>query len=495
MLSQRNCRIFPTTIGLLLFLAFTGCKVGPDPVRPYGPVNCSYTQVIPEKGVHQQIGADLADWWCRWNDPVLGELVRQAIACNHSLREAALRIQQARAQVGVTRSELFPQLTADGSYSLSKMAGVSQSVENWRLGTSMSWEIDVFGRLKHYTDAAIADLEVERELYRDTYVILLSDVASNYVTARAYQHQIEVARKNIEIRQNTLRLTREKEGIIGTSSRLDVHQAMGSLQSIEAELPELEAGLRHTLNRLSVLLGLPPGSYVDRLLDPPEPIPEPPEEICIGIPADLLRRRPDIRAAEKQVVAQTERIGGAIGDLYPMFSLVGDFGVNASTFRGLWNSDNISASVSPGFRWNILNFGRYRSNIRLQEFRQKELISAYRQTVLLAAEEVDNTLASYVHEKQRKTKLEQAVLSYGQALLYSEQRYKAGTADFQRVLDSQREKLSYEMQLTVSKASVIGNVITLYRALGGGWNHPLPDASGIFEAPALDPVMAPPAVP
>lgn len=462
---SRKTIIFALSIVPVLF---AGCKVGPEYVRPRTTVACSYTQIVPEKGVHEQIGADLAEWWAGWNDPALQELIYQALACNHSLKEAALRIQQARAQVGVTRSELFPQISADGSYRLSKMAGSSQSFENWSLGTSMSWEIDVFGRLKRYTEAAIADLEVERELYRDTYLILLSDVATNYVLARAYQRQIEIAERNIDIRRNTLDMTLGKVEI-GTSNQLDVNQARGSLESIEAELPDLHANLRHTMNRLSVLLGQAPGSCVDDLLARPAPIPTTPEEICVGIPAELLRRRPDIRAAEKRIVAQTERVGGAVADLYPMFSLVGDFGVNASSFSGLGNSDNIAAGISPGFRWNILNFGRYRSNIRAQEFRQQELVSAYQQTVLLAAEEVDNALASFVHEKQRKEKLVQAVHSYGTALQLAETRYKDGTENFQRVLDSQREKLSFETQLTLSELNSIRNVINLYRALGGGW--------------------------
>lgn len=470
---------------LMLCLSVCACKVGPEYKRPGVPLAENYTQMNPTQGVHLQLGADLANWWTCWNDPALQLLVHEAVRCNHSLKEAALRIQQARAQVGVTRSELFPQLQADGSYTLSKAAGMSGSTENWNLGTSLNWELDFFGRLRHYCDATLMDLEVERELYRDAYIILLADVASYYVTARAYQHQIEVAQENIKIRRHTLRMTQEKLAV-GTSNQLDVQQALGSLQSVEAELPDLQAGLRHTYNRLSILLGLPPGSDVDALLDRKVPIPKAPELICVGMPAELLRRRPDIRAAEKRIIAQTERIGGAIGDLYPIFSLAGHFGVSASTFTGLWNSDSIQASISPGVRWNILNFGRYKSNVRLQEFKQKELILTYQQTVLKAAEEVDNTLASYVHEKERRSKIEQAVQSYTKALQYSEERYRAGTADFQRVLDSQREKLSFQTQLTVSTANVLQQVITLYRALGGGWSHPLPDGTCIsteFTAP------------
>lgn len=471
-----------------------GCKVGPEYKPPQAPVSQTFTQVTPEKGIHLQVGADLADWWSQLNDPILGELVHKAVTNNYSLREAALRVQQARAQVGVTMSELYPQVEADGSYTLSKRAGSGRSSESWQLGTSMSWEIDVFGRLKRYTEAAVADLEVERELYNDTYIILLADVASNYVTARAYQRQIAVAVENIHLRRRTLELTRAQVGV-GRIAELDVRQAEGSLLGVEAELPELEAGLRHALNRLNVLLGMPPGSYADELLRQPAPIPRAPEQLAVGLPAELLRRRPDIRAAEKRIVAQTERVGGAVADLYPMFSLVGDLGVNASSFSGLWKSDNITASVSPGFRWNILNFGRYRSNIRGQEFRQMELIATYQESVLLAAEEVDNALASYAHEKVRCRKLAQAVQTYNHAYQLSEARYETGVVDFLRVLDSQREKLSFETQLTISEANLARSVIELYRALGGGWQHRpgrvadagVPAPENVPPAPALEP--------
>lgn len=481
-------------IFLIIVIFLVGCKVGPDHVSPKAPVLESFTQINPAKGVHLQIGADLTDWWTQLEDPILHELMYQAILCNPSLREAGLRIQRSRANVGVTRSELFPQLSADGSYRLSKNAGSGKSFETWDLGTSMSWEIDVFGRLKRLSNAAIAEMEIEQELYSDTYIILLADVATYYVTARAYQRQIHIARENIKIRQRTLQQTVAKEKV-GTTSQLDISQASGSLASVESELPSLEEGYRHTLNRIGVLLGLPPGSYVDELLSRPGPIPAAPEQIIVGVPADLLRRRPDIRSAEKQIIAQTELVGAAVADLYPTFTLVGDFGVTASTFSGLWNSKNIAAGVSPGFRWNILNFGRYRSNIRAQEFRQQELLSAYQQTVLLAAEEVDNALSTYVNEKDRRIKLAQAVQDYGRATQISEARYEDGTVDFQRVLDSQREKLTYETQLTICESDVILSVIRLYRALGGGWmthGYPCPKPQSVSEsAPTQQPVLAP----
>ena len=461
-------------LGAFGVLTSLGCMIGPDFVRPEAPLASSYTQIDEQKGVQEEICADLTSWWDEFStDPVLSELLWSAAGDlnepggNLGLREIAWRIQESRATIGVTRSELFPQIEADGSYNLQKLPNISGASEQWDLGTSMAWELDFFGRLRRYTEAAVADMEVEMELYRDAYIILLSDIAAGYVNARAYQQQIDIAKKNIEIRTNTLALTTELQRV-GTSSQLDIHQAQGSLESVEAELPDLEAQYRSTLNRLSVLTGNPPGA-VDELFAETRPIPEAPSAILVGIPAELIRRRPDIRAAEQRLIAQNARIGGAEGDLYPIFSLNGNFGIQAETFSGLWNSDSITAGVTPGFRWNIFNFGRYRSNVRLQEYAFQELAAAYQQTVLSAAEEVDNSLSDYINDKERSGKLDAAVESYRLALKYSEERYRNGTSDFQRVLDSQREMLVYELSAVKCKAETTIDVIELYRALGGGW--------------------------
>jgi len=471
--AEMERRIF---LKLALFspLWAAGCTVGPDYARPKVLVGDSYTQIDPDQGVKEEICADLTAWWSEFSaDPVLNRLLWEAAGNssrtgnNPTLRQVAWRIQEARATLGITRSELFPQLGADGSYLLQKLPNIDNSLEQWDLGTSMTWEIDVFGRLKRYTEAAMDDMEAEIELYRDAYILLLSDIATNYVNARAYAQQIEIARSNIKIRQNTFQLTQEMERI-GKSSHLDVHQAEGSLRAIEAELPDLTASYRAVLNRLSILTGNPPGG-VDDLFVSTAPIPAAPEEILVGIPAELLRRRPDIRAAEMKLMAQNARIGAAEGDLYPIFSLNGSFGLEGETFSGLWNSDSITAGITPGFRWNIFNFGRYRSNVRLQQYLFNELAESYRQTVLSAAEEVDNSLARYTSDKERTIKLNAALESYRQALVYSEERYRNGTSDFQRVLDSQREMLVYELSAVKSRAKTTIDVIDLYRALGGGW--------------------------
>ena len=463
----------------IMALLTAGCMVGPDYQRPGAILSENYTQ-IENEGIHKHLCADLAQWWNGINDPVLSELIYQTVGSGSevggslTLQEMAWRIQQSRARLGITNAELFPQISEDGTYDLRKYSedqvgpeAAREANQTWDLGLNMTWEIDVFGRLKRYSESAMASLEEQEELYRDAYVILLAAVASNYVQARTLQEQIEISKKNIVIRQNTLKLT-ETMMEVGKSNALDVSQARGSLESVEAELPALENTSRATINRLSVLTGNPPG-YVDDVMAAVRPVPEAPEEILVGIPAELLRRRPDVRAAERAVAAQNAKIGAAMGDLYPIFSLNGSFGVNGSDIGSMFDGSSTTASITPGVRWNILNFGRYRNNVRLQEYIYQETVAEYRQTVLTAAEEVDNALSSYVQERVRVKKLQAAMEAYDNALDVSETRYREGKADFQRVLDSQREKLTYEVAYIRSKAAITANVIDLYRALGGGW--------------------------
>ena len=463
----------------IMALLTAGCMVGPDYQRPGAILSENYTQ-IENEGVHKQLCADLAQWWNNINDPVLSELIYQTVGTGSevggslTLQEMAWRIQQSRAKLGITNAELFPQISENGTYDLRKYSedqvgpeAAREANQSWDLGLNMTWELDVFGRLKRYGESAMASLEEQEELYRDAYIILLADVANNYVQARTLQEQIEISKKNIIIRQNTLKLT-ETMMEVGKSNALDVSQARGSLESVEAELPTLETSYRAAINRLSVLTGNPPG-YVDDVMAEVRPVPQAPEEILVGIPAELLRRRPDIRAAERAVAAQNAQIGAAMGDLYPIFSLNGSFGVNGSDISGMFSGSSTVASITPGVRWNILNFGRYRNNVRLQEYLYQESVARYRQTVLDAAEEVDNRLSAYVKERVRVKKLQAAMEAYDSALEVSETRYREGKADFQRVLDSQREKLVYEIEYIRSKAKITSNVIDLYRALGGGW--------------------------
>ncbi len=453
-------------LGSLLALVVSGgCKVGSDYVAPQATVNSSYIQIDESKGIRQEVGADVASWWSQVQDDVLARLTNEAVTNNLTLHEALYRIQAARAVLGSTRANQYPQFATGGGYSYNRRLGVDYNDYNASL--SMGWEVDVFGRLERANEVATANMEELRELYRNTYVIICANIATLYGTARSFQEQIRISEENIEIQRQTLDITRTKNEL-GSASKLDESQALGVCRGTESSVLSLQTQYQTTLNQISILVGRPPG-YVDELMRAPAPIPTPPEQIMVGIPAELLRRRPDVRAAEQRVIAQNARVGVAIGDLYPVFTLTGSFGLDGESFKDMFNGDSIAASIGPSFRWNILNFGKYRFNVEAQEHTLQQQISAYREAVLEAAQDVDDALVSYVNERDRLQTLSDAVDAYTDAYNLSNERYKSGQIDFQRLLDSQAGKLSYELQYIQCRASMFISLVDLYRALGGDW--------------------------
>ena len=490
---------------LLALAVGGGCKVGSDYQRPNvsAQVSGAYSETKEKEQISLQTGDDVSKWWREINDPVLAQLTQEAVSGNLTLQEALFRIQSARAALGSTSSNLLPQVAQDGGYAHQTYGGHSQSV--FSTATSMSWELDVFGRIQRSIEAAEADMEVQRWLYRDAYVILVADVAQAYVDARSYQDQIRSAKIRILVQQCVVDYVANNEAA-GTMSQLDIYRALGPMHNTEATLSTLETQYQQTVNRLCILLGRTTGDgYVasrlldDRTLPTKEElsalmnsgqeedrdqfvaimrnllledlrIPEPPKDLLVGIPADLLRRRPDIRAAEQRIVAQNARVGVAVADLYPMFSLSGSFGLEANSFSNMFDSDAIAAGVGPAFRWNILNFGKYRFNIEAQRFVQEELIAAYRQTVLEAAEDVDNALVMYANESGRNEKLAKAVEAYLGALDKTLVIKSAGAGDIQPILEAAAGLVNNGLQFVQSKGNQTGAVVRLYRALGGAWD-------------------------
>ena len=453
---------------LLALIAGGGCKVGCDYVAPQATVNSSYIQIDESKGIRQEVGADVASWWSQvLQDPVLSRLTSEAVTNNLTLHEALYRIQSARATLGATQANQYPQFAEGGGYTYGRSSALQSDYEDYNLSTSMAWEIDVFGRLERANEVAMANMEELRELYRDTYVLVCANVAALYGNARSYQEQIRISEDNIEIQRQTLAITRTKNEL-GSASKLDESQALGVCRGTESSVLSLQTRYQTTLNQISILVGRPPG-YVDEMMRASAPIPSAPEQIMVGIPAELLRRRADIRAAEQRVIAQNARVGVAIGDLYPIFSLNGSFGLDSTSFSGMFDSDSIDAGIGPSFRWNILNFGKYRYNVEAQEINLQGQISAYREAVLEAAQDVDDALVAYVNERDRLQTLSDAVDAYTDAYNLSNERYKSGQIDFQRLLDSQAGKLSYELQYIQCRASMFASVVDLYRALGGDW--------------------------
>ena len=437
-----------------------------------------------------ELTPELVSWWTTLNDPTLNELIVCAVENNRDLRVAAERIFEARARRGIVVSGLFPQVDTDGSFTHEKRpsgGAIGGGIRDWwSWGTDLSWEIDVFGRLHRLLEAADDDIDKQRELYRDALVLLIADTASTYVEARSHQEQMAIVEANINVQAETVRLVHSRFKN-GKADMLDVSQSEGSLKSVEAEYPPLRILYRESINRLSVLIGCPPGA-VDARMSQPQPIPYAPEHVAVGIPAELLRRRPDIRSAEREIAAQTARIGAAEGELYPQFSIIGTFGLEANDFSALWSSNAIGAGVTPGMRWHILNFGRYRSNVWVQESLQRQYIWEYETLVLKAAEEVDNALVGFYEGKRRGKLLQESVNHYLEAVRLSQIKYRAGHVDLQRVLDSQRSQLVSQNQLVLNRTAIVRSFIALNRALGGGWQLPVRQIAAMTTVPAEDPL-------
>lgn len=518
--SRRDDQARRGCTALMLAVAFLtgGCKVGSDYWGPpASPVAPSYptasANVVEDLPSPHDVGLaaresehrpdtrrpepnsviaeapELAGWWTSLNDPILDELIASAVANNRDLRVAAERVFESRARRGTVASSLFPQIAADGSFTHERRPSgglFSGSIRDWwALGGDLSWEIDVFGRLRRLLEAADADVGERQELYRDTLILLIAETATAYVEARSHQEQMAIVEANIQVQSETVRLVRSRFANEKTDM-LDVHQAEGSLKEVQAGYPAFRILYRQSINRLSVLIGEPPGT-VDAVMSMPQSIPSAPEHVAVGIPAELLRRRPDIRAAERRIAAQTARIGASIGELYPQFSIIGSFGLGANDFSALWQTNAIGASISPGMRWNILNFGRYRSNVWVQESLQRQHMLEYENVVLQAAEEVDNALVAFHERRERGKLLQESIEHYSEAVRLAQIKYRAGHTDLQRVLDSQRSLLASQNLLVLNRTAEVQAFVALYRAMGGGWQAPVRQARSTSAAPVGDP--------
>jgi NodT family efflux transporter outer membrane factor (OMF) lipoprotein len=430
--------------------------------------------------------ASLQTWWTGLGDPVLEELIGRAEAANLDLRLATTRIREARARLGVASGQKLPDLDTSGSASRSDQSdnsplgvlvpGGFDPVELYDIGFDASWEIDLFGRIRRSVESAGAAYEASIEDYRDVLVTLFAEVARTYVQVRELQARVSYAEANAEAQRATLTLTRDRYEA-GATSEIDVAQAESNLKNTEAAIPALQIALRLALNRLAVLLGEPPGA-LDEELGEPGQIPEPPADLVVGVPAELLRQRPDLRGAERRLAAQTARIGIATADLYPRFSLSGFFAVQATDAGDLLDGDSTTWGISLPFRWNLFAGGRIRSAIEVEEALTEQALVAYERAVLFALEEVENSLTTYALERQRRDRLAEAVAASQRTVELAEIQYRAGLTDFQNVLDSQRFLAQQQDFFAASEGQMVQSVIALYKALGGGWD---PDSA---ESPA-----------
>ncbi|MEE8524860.1 MAG: efflux transporter outer membrane subunit [Thermoanaerobaculia bacterium] len=478
-------RIF-TRIAVLapcLLLLLQACvTVGPDyePPVPSTP-DAWHAEAI--EGLTEG-EASLQTWWQQLGDPVLEDLIRRAGASNLDLREALARILEARARLGVVSGQRLPAVDASAFYSYGKpsdqgvlepladLVGGFDAAGLYNGGLDASWEIDVFGRIRRSVESAAAGYQASIEDYRDVLVSLFADIALNYVDVRSLQDRIAYAEANAEAQRASVKLTRDLHDA-GASSALDVSQAESNLAATEAEIPALEIALSFALHRLAVLLGEAPGTLQEEL-GRAGTIPAPPAEVATGLPADLLRQRPDVRRAERQLAAQSARIGVATADLYPRFSLSGFFALEATDVSGL--GDGSTWGIVPGLRWSLFDGGRIRSAIQVEEALTEQALVRYEKTVLRALEEVENALVAFSLEQRRRESLRAAVVATERTVELVEIQYRSGLTDFQNVLDAQRSLFVRQDQLAVSDGQVTRNLIALYKALGGGWDPAAPAA-------------------
>ncbi|MCG6917666.1 MAG: efflux transporter outer membrane subunit [Deltaproteobacteria bacterium] len=475
---------WPLTILLTAIIVLTviGCAaVGPDyaPVEPKSPEKW-HTDLQGGLTARPLNPETLAHWWTTLDDPELSSLEERAVKGNLDLKEAQARIVEARALRGINKAKLFPTLDASGSvkeYRLSENSNTGDRGTLYAAGFDAGWELDIFGGVRRSVEAAQADLEATQENLHDVLVSLLAEVALNYVEMRTFQARLAVTEANIKTLQESYELnqSRYQAGIIDA---LAVQESLRLLEISRSQIPFLETGLEGAKNRLAVLLGEQPGKLHGEL-SAYQPIPAVPATAAVGIPADTMRNRPDIRRAERLVAAQTARIGVATADLYPKFRLFGTIGLESLSTGDFFTYASRTWGFGPSFSWNIFDAGAIRQNIKAQTARQEQALIQYESAVLQALEEVENVLVAYAKEQQRREHLIEAEAAGERATRLAQDQYEAGLVNFNNVLDTQRSLLVIQDQLAQSDGTVTSNLVRLYKALGGGWTflQPAADAS------------------
>jgi len=474
---MKNTRLLFLT-AIIGVLGVAGCTVGPDYREPELSTVPDTWHLAATEGLGEG-DAPLQTWWTVFDDATLTSLIERAGGANLTLREAVWRVEEARALRGVAAGQRVPQVGLEAGAGRSQPSdngplgdfspeGGFGSADLYELGGGASWELDLWGRIRRQVEAADAGVEASVEDYRDVLVTLYAEVATNYVSVRSLQQRLRLAHDNVKGQENTLKLTTDRFNS-GLVSALDVAQAESNLANTRSLIPSLENSLASALNRLAVLLAMSPGALDDELSDE-VPIPTEPEAVTTGLPADLLRQRPDIRSAERRLAAQTARIGVATAELYPKFSLSGFLGLQATSAGDLFSSDSVNWSIGLPVRWNLFAGGAIRSQIAAERARTEQLLANYERAVLLALEEVEDALVSYDKEVARRGHLKTSVDATQRSLDLVLTQYRAGLTDFQNVLDTERSLLTRQDDLAASEGLVIKNLVNLYRALGGGWD-------------------------
>lgn len=463
-------------------LLLSACKtVGPDFEKPEVPVADNWLE--SENQHVDTSSSNYKDWWGVFNDPVLSKLIDKAYEQNLGLQIAGLRIMEARAQLGIVTGLKYPQAqSVGGGYAYSRssvnapplsnlpddvLQGVDRTNGAWSASFDATWEADVWGKFSRGVEAADANLAANILNYDAVLVTLTGDVAALYTSIRTLQERVDFAYSNVKLQKQALDLANSRFKL-GATSELDVQQAKGLLYNTESLIPVYKLNLERASNTLSFLLGMPP-SNLGAMLGTSRTIPAAPASVAIGVPADLLRRRPDVRAAEMAAAAQSAGIGISKADLYPSFAIAGSLGLAGGTFSDLFDGGATTGFITPFFKWDIFNYGRIKNNVRVQDARFEQAVTAYQNTALAAAKEVQDGLQGFLRTQEQVGYLDRAVIASARATELALAQYKQGAADYTRVLNTQTSLLQQQDTLTAARGQVISNLVATYKALGGGW--------------------------
>jgi NodT family efflux transporter outer membrane factor (OMF) lipoprotein len=465
---------FPRAIPFLLAGLLAGCTVGPDYHPPKTAAPAQW--VSPQAGGETNLLADGAAWWKSFHDAELDSLVVRAAQSNLNLRAAVARVREARAAARVLAADSSPSLDASGSYARNRFsangvfpfpAGVPLDANVYQAGFDAAWELDVFGGTRRANEAARAEVAAAEFGRRNLLITLFAETARHYVQARAFQRRLAVAEASISAQEQVLALTRDRFAK-GLTGELDVQEADALLATTRAQAPVFENGFRDAVYHLALLLGQPPGALLEELTNA-APIPAAPPAVPVGLPSDLLQRRPDVQQAERQLAAATARVGAAASDLYPKFSLTGDVGLQSISAGDWFAGGSRFWTAGPTVQWRIFDAGRIRANIRVQNARVDQALAEYEQSMLAAFTDVETALTAYAKEQTRRQSLAHAAQASEQAVALALDLYQNGLADFLRVLEAQRSLYQSQDALIESERAVSSDLIALYKALGGGW--------------------------
>ncbi|MGI9072108.1 MAG: efflux transporter outer membrane subunit [Bryobacteraceae bacterium] len=467
-----------TGIAVLLFSLLTGCAIAPNYKRPVVQAPNQYRQPLPVTGTAEKGSLSDLAWATLFQDEVITRLVKTALVQSNDLEAATQRVLEARAQLGITRSQLAPQVNASGSFTAARTStigsfnfippGSNLAVSYTQAGLNLSWELDIWGRIRRLSESARAQYLAQEEARHAVVSSLIADVITTYLTMRELDLELEIARKTKDVAENGLKLTNLRKDR-GVSTGLDVRQAEQLLYTATAQIPATERAIAETENYLNVLLGQNPndvarGKSLVELAGPPR--------VPAGLPSDLLERRPDIRQAEQTLIAANAQIGAAKALFFPQISLTGLLGVQSRALGDLFSGPARNQSIAPAGVLPLFNAGQLRNNLRLTEAQQREAIASYRKTIQIAFQEVSSALADYEKNREQRSQEELLVRALRDTDRLSTLRYKGGIDSYLQVLDAERNEFSGELTLAQLRKNELLSIVQLYRALGGGWQNP-----------------------